>query len=47
MVSGDVIYWVTPKSGHSGLAEVYGAVNGFNEPIVRGSWKEVKDWFNK
>jgi hypothetical protein len=31
--SYDVIWNVTPKSGHSGLAEVYCRANGFREPI--------------
>jgi hypothetical protein len=31
--SGDVIWNVTPRSGHSGLAEVYCLANGFKEPI--------------
>ena len=33
--TGDVIYWVTAKSGHSGMAEVYFAGNGFGEPTQR------------
>ncbi len=33
MESGDVMWNVTPKSGHSGKAEVYSRVNGFNEPL--------------
>jgi hypothetical protein len=46
--SGDVLYWVTYKSGHSGLAEV----SGFNdagdfETLVKGSWSDVKDFFLK
>jgi len=30
--TGDVIYWVTPRSGHSDKAEVYSADNGFQTP---------------
>ena len=30
--SGDVIYNVTPRSGHSGKAEIYFAGNGFESP---------------
>ena len=30
--SGDVIYNVTPKSGHTGEAEIYFRGNGFSEP---------------
>ena len=35
-VSGDVIYNVTPKSGHSFEAEIFSRENGFNEPIATG-----------
>lgn len=34
--TGDVIWNVTPKSGHSGLAEVWGRFNNFKEPIITG-----------
>ena len=43
--SGDVIYNVTPKSGHSGKAEVWGEENDFEYPIVSGTWREVRMWF--
>lgn len=35
--SGDVMYTVTPKSGHTGRAEIYGRSNGFNEPLAEGA----------
>lgn len=31
--SGNVIYNVTPKSGHTGQAEIYSAENGFEEAL--------------
>jgi|694.fasta_scaffold71944_4 hypothetical protein len=34
--TGDVIYTVIPKCGHSGKAEVWGRENGFKEAIVTG-----------
>ena len=34
--TGDVIWCVTPKSGHSKMAEVWGKVNNFQEPIIIG-----------
>jgi hypothetical protein len=34
--TGDVIYTVIPKCGHSGLTEVWGRDNKFNGPIVTG-----------
>ena len=35
--SGDVIWNVTPKSGHTGKAEIYGRSNGFKDPIAEGN----------
>jgi hypothetical protein len=35
--TGDVIWTVTPKSGHSGKAEVWGKVNEFKEAVVTGN----------
>jgi hypothetical protein len=46
MESGNVLYWITPKNGHSGLAEVFGE-GDFKIPLVSGSWKDVKDFFLK
>ncbi len=34
--TGDVIWTVTPKCGHSGEAEVWGRENNFNGPIAVG-----------
>jgi hypothetical protein len=34
--TGDVIWNVTPKSGHSFKAEIYGISNGFKVPIAEG-----------
>ena len=34
--TGDVIWTVTPKCGHSGKAEVWSRQNDFNEPITVG-----------
>jgi hypothetical protein len=33
--SGDVLYWVTGKSGHSGQAEIFSRETGFNEPLAQ------------
>ena len=43
--SGDVIYTITPRSGHNGNAEVWGKDNKFEGPIVSGVWKDVKEFF--
>jgi hypothetical protein len=34
--TGDTMYTVTAKCGHSGLAEAYSRAHGFNEPIATG-----------
>jgi hypothetical protein len=46
--TGDVIYCVVPKSGFkrdNGRAQVYGVDNDFKEPLVEGTWRDVKVWF--
>lgn len=46
----DVIYTVIPKSGFkkdNGEAQVWGKENDFKEPIISGTWKEIKNWFLK
>ena len=46
--TGDVIYTVTPKSGHDnnkGIASVWGRENNFKGPLIEGSWKDVKNFF--
>lgn len=48
MKTGDVIFTVIPSSGHNsnrGIAEVWGKENGFDGPIVSGTWKDVKNYF--
>ena len=47
--SGDVIYTIVPSSGYDsnkGTAEVYGKENDFKEPLVSGTWEDVKQYFN-
>ena len=47
--TGDVVYTVTPRSGHivmNGLGEVWGAENNFKKALFQGTWKEIKAWFN-
>lgn len=46
--TGDVIYTITPRSGHrvnNNRAEVWGRENDFKEPLVTGTWKDVKEFF--
>lgn len=44
--SGDVIFTITPRSGHTGKAEVYGRENDFKEALAEGTWKDIKTYFN-
>ena len=46
--TGDVLYTVTPSSGHTGIkgqAEIWGKENDFKEAIVEGTWKDVLRYF--
>ena len=43
--TGDVRYTIIPRSGHTGLAEVWGYENWFKEPLAEGSWEDVKEFF--
>lgn len=46
--TGDVLYCVVPKSGHAwynGTGQVFGIDNDFKEPLVEGTWKDIKKWF--
>ena len=43
--SGDVLYTISPKNGHNGKAEVWGEENDFENPLVCGTWREVRMWF--
>ena len=46
----NVIYTIVPRSGHhsaNGLGEVWGAENKFEKALFIGSWKEIKNYFNK
>lgn len=48
MKTGNVIYTVIPSSGHDsekGVAAVWGKENKFEEPLVTGTWKDVKRYF--
>jgi hypothetical protein len=46
--SRNVVYTVIPASGYTkkkNFAEVWGQDNGFNGPMVEGSWQDVLEWF--
>ena len=48
--TGDIIYIVTPKSGHTvmnGKGSVWGKSNDFKEAVFEGTWTEIKNWFIK
>lgn len=49
-VSGDVIWTVTPKSGHrsmKGQGELWGSVNKFDGALVQGSFQDILDYFKQ
>lgn len=41
----DVLYTVSP-SNRNGEADVWGVDNDFEEPLAKGTWREVKAWFS-
>lgn len=41
--TGDVVYCVIPKYGR--VSEVWGKENNFDEPLIAGSWSDVKQFF--
>lgn len=48
--SGDVIFTITPASGHSdeelkGRTEIWGRENDFDGPLYVGDWKGALKWF--
>ena len=47
--TGDVIYTITPASGHNsdkGTATLWGKENNFHEAIIEGTWEDIKNYFN-
>jgi hypothetical protein len=43
----DVLYWFTPKSGHTGMAELSGKnEQGKFDTLVEGSYKDVINYLN-
>jgi len=48
METREVIYWITPRSGHqvdNDEAQVCSPENGFTEPIAKGQWKDIVKYF--
>jgi hypothetical protein len=43
--TGDCVFTVVPKDGHTGKAEIWGPENNFDGPLVSGTWKDVKTFF--
>lgn len=44
--SEEVLYTVVPKNVDN-LSEVYGKENGFEKPLVIGTWKDILKFFDK
>jgi hypothetical protein len=36
LTTGEVLWNITPKSGHSNQAEIWGRINNFKEPLAQG-----------
>jgi hypothetical protein len=48
MRTGEVLFWITPKQGHSCYdceAQVCGPENGFGEPLAKGNWQDIETFF--
>ena len=48
METGDVVFSVTPSSGHKkdkGQAEVWGVENTFDRALAKGTWNDVMSFF--
>ena len=43
--TGDVLYTIVPKNVEYEETEVWGRENNFDKPLVKGTWKDVKDFF--
>ena len=43
--TGDVLFWIGSPNSRNKNYEVFGKENDFNEPLVEGNWKAVKDYF--
>lgn len=46
--TGDVLWTIIPMSGHyvdEERAILMGKVNGFKEPVLEGSWKDIVNFF--
>ena len=46
--TGNVLFCVTPKSGHKsilGIAELDGKINQFKEPLAKGTFNDILNWF--
>jgi len=44
----DVVYTITPSCGHErtkGQASIWGRENGFEKPIITGTWEDVSNYF--
>jgi hypothetical protein len=49
ITTGDVIYTITPSSGHKdikGRSSVSGKENDFQYPLAEGTWEDIVRYFN-
>jgi len=47
MKEGDVVYWFTPKSGHSHKAEATGREVKFEKNLAEGKWSDIVSFFKQ
>jgi len=48
MEDGDVVYAITPESGHEvdkGRSDVWGKENSFKEELAGGTWEDIAHFF--
>lgn len=48
--TGNVIYTITPSSGHKpifGVSELWGRENEFDCPIIEGKWEDILNYFRR
>lgn len=44
--TGNCLYWITPRDGRTGKAQVFDTRISCEIPDVEGSWNDVKNYFN-
>lgn len=45
--TGNVLFWISPKDGHTGKAQVFDRSVGFDAPAVQGTVRDVYRYFQQ